>query len=647
EGVDDEVGYDNAKHPNHWSYPERVIGFAYTSLRRYDYSDRAWVPTYLTATPHEGSQPGRFTFCTPALNQCDKDKLHRPGDYPEEPPGPCLRDDLKCWWHAPVTWTNCAATCGREVRRYTTVEPRPLVTNIYPAQCGTTGLPAGARIIDDISTSVPLGSEGCPQSWTKGGSFALKFAGIPGPNGTTIHPSKVDFHQIGGGFGGHFWFAHTLTAAGNEALKATGTWTVDPVNAWARVFVHTPDHGAHTRQADYKIFLPGQATTTRHRTIPTRTEANTWVDIGVFDFRGSGKARIELSNITQDGTGVEDVAWDAIAVQPLPAKPKHFVVAMGDSFSAGEGAGDYYRVGDQYGDDPALRNACRRSPKAWSRQLKLAGAPEPLGVLADRRDNRLDYHFVACSGARTHNVMASRNPDGSLAPANRSGRRPGGQFHELSQIDQGFLDENTTLVVLTIGGNDARFSKVGMACATALNCAENGFVMEGDSRPLREEQLDLIRNKVKPDVQRVLADIRRAAPNAWIELAGYPNLFYPGSTWGVTYDWPGGEQLVWGFSEPETAYLNDLSRVMATEVLDTDAGRRFASVDVRGEFGGHELSGPGSTYFHGFVEGDWRVDEDGEPVQPAGMETFHPNPGGNAGYARAAADHLAAFDYRW
>ncbi|HEU4424787.1 MAG TPA: SGNH/GDSL hydrolase family protein, partial [Pilimelia sp.] len=47
EGVDDEVGYDNAKHPNHWSYPERVIGFAYTSLRRYDYSDRAWVPTYL------------------------------------------------------------------------------------------------------------------------------------------------------------------------------------------------------------------------------------------------------------------------------------------------------------------------------------------------------------------------------------------------------------------------------------------------------------------------------------------------------------------------------------------------------------------------------------------------------------------------
>src|SRR5690606_39703419 len=68
EGIDDEIGYDNAKHPNHWAYQERVIGFAYTSLIRWDYADQVWKDTYAPASLTELTplaQPHRLTFCAP------------------------------------------------------------------------------------------------------------------------------------------------------------------------------------------------------------------------------------------------------------------------------------------------------------------------------------------------------------------------------------------------------------------------------------------------------------------------------------------------------------------------------------------------------------------------------------------------------
>ncbi|MFE8987848.1 hypothetical protein ACFYMI_08430 [Streptomyces collinus] len=45
-----------------------------------------------------------------------------------------------------------------------------------------------------------------------------------------------------------------------------------------------------------------------------------------------GTPRVELTNTTDDGTADEDIAWDAVAFQPLSGKPKHMVVAMGDSY---------------------------------------------------------------------------------------------------------------------------------------------------------------------------------------------------------------------------------------------------------------------------------------------------------------------------
>lgn len=88
------------------------------------------------------------------------------------------------------------------------------------------------------------------------------------------------------------------------------------------------------------------------------------------------------------------------AFQPLSVKPKHMVVAMGDSYTSGEGAGAYSPESDRdHGDSDW--NACWRSPSAWPRKVTLPSQTKSIGALADSFDLALDFQFTACSGAKT------------------------------------------------------------------------------------------------------------------------------------------------------------------------------------------------------------------------------------------------------
>src|SRR5690242_4241737 len=98
----------------------------------------------------------------------------------------------------------------------------------------------------------------------------------------------------------------------------------------------------------------------------------------------------------------------------LTAPPAHAAgtayVALGDSYSAGVGAGSY--LGSS-GD-------CKRSTKSYPYLWYAAHSPS-------------SFSFVACSGAKTGDVLSSQ-----LAA----------------------LGSATTLVSITIGGNDAGFADV-------------------------------------------------------------------------------------------------------------------------------------------------------------------------------------------
>ena len=317
-------GYDDARTPNLWTYPERVLGWASYAQKKTDPTTGASGPGYAVGSWPTGkaqdAQPPHTTFCTPTANECDPSKP-RKVEGSSQPEGPCQRDDFKCWWHEPVKWTDCATTCGTEVLTYQATDPEPRPTSPHPAECSST-LPRNALIVDDVPNSVkfrvgdtnPCAGE---RNWTSRGTLSFTF-GSAELKGATVYPSKIDFHQLGSAFGGHFWFTHTRDPKYTDSV-VTGTWTPDrSIEGWARVMVHLPDHQANTDEATYHIAL-GDGTVVDKTISQDSGGKNTWVSLGSYEFHGTPS--VSLSSDTANGTGDDSIAWDALAFEPLPGKP--------------------------------------------------------------------------------------------------------------------------------------------------------------------------------------------------------------------------------------------------------------------------------------------------------------------------------------
>ncbi len=674
-----DVSYADAANPQRWPYPEKVMGWAGHPIESVESPGKlvhGYVASYWNGwregidPPQAGKpsaeanrwgvKPPRTLFCEFMKNGCDVNRSavpNKPDDpnTPEdestigEPAGPCLhRDaqgyyDLKCWWHFPAQWkTNCPVNCGQEIIRFRDpdVGYQPDGRS-YPPNCSRNGLPANALVVDDVRTAVAPHSTSvrpCAVQWTSEGEFTMSF----GSDSAGRHPSKVDFHQIGAGFGGHFWFSHTNRDDDvGRKLEVTGTWTLNrPLTGWARVLVHTPDHGAHTQQARYEVNRGDGSFV--HRYLPQGTEQNKWVSLGVYEFTGTPQVR--LSNITEEGRGVNDVAWDAVAFQPLPAKPKHIVAVLGDSYSSGEGAGDYFRESDDNHGTPDWA-ACRRSRNAWARQLVLPGEQQNLGQSTDQFGTGAELGFVACSGARTDNVRGIDDPPSWSSP--REYEDGEGQFREIGQVRSGVLDANTTLVGLTVGGNDEyMFTNAIANCIQFPGCGE--------------DSLDAFVRKYKGIIDRnaqyigyTLNAIAHQAENAQIVLMGYPALF-------VEQNECTG-QVLGGLHGKA---LNDLAAHITTrqqEIVAAEAkrGLKVHFAPAVGHFTGHRVC-DSPAWLHGVrvgANGEGDFHQGDRPSRlcipiPAGenpcvsREAFHPNAPGAAGYAQLMQRKLGEIGYQ-
>ncbi|MFC9817414.1 GDSL-type esterase/lipase family protein [Streptomyces virginiae] len=589
EGANGNDDYSHAAHPQDWPYQEKVIGWAARPIAAV-FAPGVVKPGYVaawwnSAADRSLSKPPVGMFCDFTVS-CEPLRIGD-GDSNDPGRGACTLDAdrkmphwLHCWWNRAVTWQQCdAARCGNAIHRFDATYPEQPDEASYPPRCGSTGLPAGSMVVDDLPNgTIPAGSasRSCG-AVASSGTFQFQFTSS---NGT--YPGKIDLHQIGAGANNHFWFSHTRVNSGNGArLLTTGKWSLNQPNiGWARVLVHLPDHGAHTRQAAYVV--DGSDTTSNVRVVPQRARSNRWVSLGVFRF--TGNPSVSLSTATADGTGDEDIAWDAVAFQKLPGKPRHQIVAMGDSFSSGEGASegnaDYYPESNYRNkQDETTRNACHRSTKAWSRQATAPGYSKSIGELEDSYDQGMDYHLIACSGARTFNV--ARHPENG----------------ELPQIQKGYLDQNTTLVTISIGGNDSRFTDVITACmkafgsgsceTKAFNSTEpkidrdvngDGQVEVGRDRPyqglaMKEAVPALISEVVRPDILNVLELIHQKAPQAKIALLGYPRLISNG-----------GSCLrlgPLGISAESNAWLESVADHLAGQMSSAALDAKAKGIDVR------------------------------------------------------------------
>lgn len=254
--------------------------------------------------------------------------------------------------------------------------------------------------------------------------------------------------------------------------------------------------------------------------------------------------------------------------------------------AAGARAANYVALGDSYAAGPLIPNpvlplGCLKSDHNYPH----LAAP---GIGLTLRD-------ASCSGATTVDMTNPQNvePDGPNPP----------QFNS--------LDANTTIVSLTIGGNDIGFSEVAQSCIT-LNPFSHPCLDKYDAGGV--DQLKARIEATAPKVAAVLAGIKSRSPSAKIYVVNYPAIF-PETGFGC---WP---QMPIGFQD--VPYLRSTEQRL-NSMLATQASAAGATlVSWYNASIGHDACKSSSTRWV-------------EPLVPGELAApIHPNQAGMQGGANA------------
>ncbi|HEY5709093.1 MAG TPA: SGNH/GDSL hydrolase family protein [Solirubrobacterales bacterium] len=238
-------------------------------------------------------------------------------------------------------------------------------------------------------------------------------------------------------------------------------------------------------------------------------------------------------------------------------QPKDVYAAIGDSFSAGQGlaadGGIYYQATDEKPQPPIhSENWCHRSDLAWP--ALIAEERFGAGVVAEETvfdQAPANFIFRACSGAETKNLWAGAADGGQYdewiskpakewikpTPAqNLWLLTPGGKAN-------GKANQDISTVTLTVGGNDAGFSKIALAC---LQWAPDPLFKPAACQAeiaTREKGFGAIQAKILV----VLEDIQAKAPNARIAVPLYPSMLFLN----------GGKDIDVAPESPGVTFIND------------------------------------------------------------------------------------------
>jgi lysophospholipase L1-like esterase len=223
-------------------------------------------------------------------------------------------------------------------------------------------------------------------------------------------------------------------------------------------------------------------------------------------------------------------------------------VALGDSYSSGVGAGSYI----------SSSGNCLRSTNAYSQLWANSHSPA-------------SYVSVACSGATTQDVLNN----------------------QISALNSG-----TTLVSITIGGNDVGFSSVMQTCVLGSDSACLNAVNTATAQA---------RSILPGRLANTYSAIRSAAPNARVVVLDYPEFYDLSHSWYCP-----------GLSGTDRSALNNASDLLDS-IIQTAAGSAgFSFADVKGRFHGHELCDFFNEWLHSVNISDV-------------TESYHPTADGHSG----------------
>ena len=240
---------------------------------------------------------------------------------------------------------------------------------------------------------------------------------------------------------------------------------------------------------------------------------------------------MRISRVIFSAAVITSLGGLVTAVAAMPAAEAASAVnyvALGDSYSSGLGAGSYI----------SSSGSCDRSNNAYPEQW--AGAHAPASFVS-----------VACAGATTADVISS-------------------------QVSA--LSASTTLVSLTIGGNDAGFSSTMETC-----------VLHSTSTCVNAVSADetYIANQLPARLDSALQAIRSHAPSAKIVLLGYPEL----------YDLSKSSTCI-GLSTTDRTALNGAADQLDSAMGSAAARNSATFADVRSRFSGHEICDGGSSWLN-------------------------------------------------
>ncbi len=295
----------------------------------------------------------------------------------------------------------------------------------------------------------------------------------------------------------------------------------------------------------------------------------------------------KLHAVKVQGLGMDYPRGEVLnANTPAQPAPKKYV-ALGDSYSSGQGAGNY---------DPSTvvpnNNTCYRSanayPQALNRDPHSPFQLEPNG-------------FVACGGAETpviENSWSGTNLD----------EDPQGQV----------LSNATELVTITIGGNDIGFGDVIKGCFAIVNCQSS----------VDDALADI--GTLAPKLDAVYRHILTEAPNAEVYVLGYPPIVVEDENNLCLSTSQIGYPAILANKTKMRTVLDELNTTISTtvgNVHDDDPSIHYVDADeVDSPFSGHDVCA-GEPFFNGLITQDT-------------TESFHPSEKGQRAFADVMTQYM-------
>jgi hypothetical protein len=284
-------------------------------------------------------------------------------------------------------------------------------------------------------------------------------------------------------------------------------------------------------------------------------------------------------------------------------------VALGDSYSSGEGDGDFIPGTDTSTDK------CHRSYNAYPELLYVS---QNLGYL----------NFVSCSGATTDDYFNANKSNNEAAQSQA-------------------LSSDTMNVTLTFGGNDIGFSDVLSQCTYGKvsrivvhgkDCSGNASLKAAVAKRLQAlagKGTATTPKGVKiHSIASILQSIHKLAPNATIYVAGYPLLFGTNirTDCGVGTVIADGIHVALKLSKPEVKWLNSVGTSLDNVIKSAAAANGATFVDVNPLFNSHRFCDTSKSWFNP-VSGSYGLKSG---VLNLSSGSFHPtSTGQKSGYEAA------------